>query len=146
MDDIILISGGFDPVHSGHIELFKNAKQIDPDIPLCVGLNSDDWLERKKGKYFMPFDERKIVIEELKSVDLVIPFNDADDSACDAIDIALQVYDFVTFANGGDRKEGGVPEDVLEEELGVRMIYNAGGDKVQSSSNLIKKAEVFSEK
>jgi D-beta-D-heptose 7-phosphate kinase/D-beta-D-heptose 1-phosphate adenosyltransferase len=73
---VILVTGGFDPVHSGHIELFKNAKEIDPNVSLCVGLNSDDWLVRKKGKYFMPFDERKSVIEELKSVDLVIPFDD----------------------------------------------------------------------
>jgi len=140
MSKVILVTGGFDPVHSGHIELFKNAKEIDPDVSLCVGLNSDDWLERKKGKYFMPFDERKIVIEELKSVDLVIPFNDADDSACDAIDIALQVYDFVTFANGGDRKQDNTPEKIVCESLEIEMLWNVGGGKIQSSSDLVKHA------
>ena len=143
MSKIILVTGGFDPVHSGHIELFKNAKEIDPDVSLCVGLNSDDWLERKKGKYFMPFDERKIVIEELKSVDLVIPFNDIDDSACDAIDICLQIYDFVTFANGGDRHNENTAEyDKYKDDCRVTFRWAVGGtNKMNSSSWILKQWE-----
>ena len=82
---VILVTGGFDPLHSGHIAYFKAAKEIG-DYSLCVGVNSDAWLTRKKGKPFMTIDERVSIIKELKCVDVVIEFRDHDDSACDAID------------------------------------------------------------
>ena len=106
MSKIILVTGGFDPLHGGHIRYFREAKAIDPDIPLCVGINSDEWLIRKKGKFFMTFDERKEVISELKSVDLVMPFDDKDDSANDLISTLLEIYDTVIFewGVGGDDK------------------------------------------
>ena len=88
---VILVTGGFDPLHSGHIAYFKAAKEIG-DYSLCVGVNTDAWLTRKKGKPFMTIDERVSIIKELKCVDVVIEFRDHDDSACDAIDLALQVY------------------------------------------------------
>ena len=93
MNRIILISGGFDPIHGGHVKYIREAKKVDPESPLCVALNSDEWLIRKKGKYFMNFDERKEVVSGMKDVDLVIPFIDDDGSACDAIDMCLQIYD-----------------------------------------------------
>ena len=71
---IIIVSGGFDPIHSGHIAYFKSAKELGDK--LIVALNSDDWLINKKGNFFMPFDERKAIIENLSSVDSVINFND----------------------------------------------------------------------
>ena len=80
MNRIILVSGGFDPIHGGHVKYIREAKKVDPPSPLCVALNSDEWLIRKKGKYFMTFDERKEVVSGMKDVDLVIPFIDDDGS------------------------------------------------------------------
>ena len=77
MKRIVLVTGGFDPIHSGHIEYFNSAKRFGDE--LIVGLNSDEWLTRKKGKAFMPFKERKAIIESLKMVDKVIDFDDSDD-------------------------------------------------------------------
>src|SRR6056300_143789 len=100
MKTIVLVTGGFDPLHSGHIEYFKAAKKLGDK--LVVGLNSDEWLTRKKGRPFMPFHERAAIIKELKCVDQVIGFNDDDDSACNAIGHVLATTaDIVVFANGG---------------------------------------------
>ena len=87
MDDttLVLVSGGFDPLHSGHIEYFKAAKELGT---LGVAVNSDDWLIRKKGKYFMNVAERMSIIKELKCVDVAIEFNDKDDTANDAISVS----------------------------------------------------------
>ena len=83
MERIVLVTGGFDPLHSGHIAYFKEARKLGDK--LIVGLNSDEWLTRKKGRPFMPFHERCNIIEELACVDQVIGFNDEDDTACNAI-------------------------------------------------------------
>ena len=77
---IIVVSGGFDPLHSGHLAYFKSA--CDLGDKLIVALNSDEWLDKKKGKYFMPFDERKAVIESLRMVDEVIDFDDDEIGSC----------------------------------------------------------------
>ena len=66
MSKIVLVTGGFDPIHTGHISYFKNAKELYPQTPLCVGLNSDEWLIRKKGKYFLPMTERRAIVKELE--------------------------------------------------------------------------------
>ena len=87
---VVLVSGGFDPLHSGHLAYFREAKKLADS--LCVCVNSDEWLTRKKGKPFMPIEERIEILKELKTPDLVIEFNDKDDSACDAITMALAVY------------------------------------------------------
>ena len=79
---IVLVTGGFDPLHSGHIAYFKSAKAIAPLSPLAVGLNSDEWLSRKKGKPFMPFSERKILIQNLRMVDEIMSFEDDDFGSC----------------------------------------------------------------
>ena len=105
---LVLVTGGFDPLHSGHIKFFKAAKELGSK--LCVGLNSDDWLTRKKGKPFMSIEERIAIIKELRMVDVAIPFMDKDDSANDAIGMALQIYDDIIFANGGDRHTENTPE------------------------------------
>ena len=86
---IVIVSGGFDPIHSGHIEHFKEAKKLG-DI-LIVGLNSDEWLTRKKGKPFMPIQERLAVIRELRMVDSAVAFNDDDNSSIDLIKKNLSV-------------------------------------------------------
>ena len=95
---VVIVSGGFDPIHSGHIEHFKEAKKLG-DI-LIVGLNSDEWLTRKKGKPFMPIEERLAVIRELRMVDSAVAFNDDNDSSIDLIKKALVLFDDVLFANG----------------------------------------------
>ena len=97
MSKIVLVTGGFDPIHTGHISYFKNAKELYPNTPLCVGLNSDEWLIRKKGKFFLPMKERRAIVKELKPVDLTITYDDTDNSSCMAIYKCLQMYDKVVF-------------------------------------------------
>ena len=140
MNRVILVTGGFDPIHGGHIKLIRDAKAVDPDSPLCIGLNSDDWLIRKKGKYFMDFDERKEVMSGMKDVDLVIPFIDDDSSACDAIDMCLQMYDLVIFCNGGDRYQENAPEwETFKKDQRVHFRWKVGGDEKHNSSSWILK-------
>ena len=110
---IVLVTGGFDPLHSGHIEYFKAAKKLGDE--LVVGVNSDAWLTRKKGRPFMPFEERVAVIENLSIVDKVIHVmnDDKHDDASGAIHYLFSTNGpiNIVFANGGDRKKGNVPEE-----------------------------------
>jgi D-beta-D-heptose 7-phosphate kinase/D-beta-D-heptose 1-phosphate adenosyltransferase len=134
MKKIVLVTGGFDPIHIGHINLINDAKKLG-DI-LIVGLNSDDWLIRKKGKPFLFFSERKNIIENLKSVDSCIEFGDSDDSACDAIFKVKLLYpnDQIIFANGGDRTANNIPEMKIKD---VIFKFGVGGDYKQNSSSVI---------
>ena len=138
MTTVSLVTGGFDPLHSGHIAYFKAAKEFGHSV--CVGVNSDDWLTRKKGKSFMNIDERLSIIKELKCVDLAIEFRDKDDSACDAIEMALEVYDNVVFCNGGDRGSVNCPEyERYKDDNRVEFKWGVGGnDKKNSSSWILK--------
>lgn len=138
---VVAVSGGFDPIHIGHVRMFQEAKKLGDE--LVVILNNDHWLTDKKGRPFMPEHERKEVIEALKGVDRVVLTKhrpgDPDRSVC----AALREIKPHIFANGGDRKPDGdpVPEVDLCNELGIGMVYNVGaGGKVQSSSWLIEKA------
>ena len=131
---IVLVTGGFDPLHSGHIMYFEAAKQLGDK--LIVGLNSDAWLERKKGRAFMPSPERSTIIQNLKMVDGVILFNDDDDTAVEAIKNVQQLYpdDEIIFANGGDRQATNIPElDVAD----VLFKFGVGGDDKKNSSSWI---------
>ena len=134
---IIIVSGGFDPLHSGHIAHFKAAKELG-DI-LVVGLNSDDWLTRKKGKPFMPIEERLSIIRELRVVDLALPFNDDDNSSRDLIKRVMQLYDSdVVFANGGDRTKDNIPEiDTFGNDSRVSFRFGVGGEDKKNSSSWI---------
>ena len=134
---IIIVSGGFDPLHSGHIAHFKAAKELG-DI-LIVGLNSDDWLTRKKGKPFMPIDERLSIIRELRVVDLAFAFNDDDNSSRDLIKKVLDLYKSdVVFANGGDRTQDNIPEmEQFKDDSRVSFEFGVGGDTKQNSSSWI---------
>ena len=139
--NVIIVSGGFDPVHKGHIRMFREAANFGANV--IVGLNSDEWLTRKKGKPFMEWDERAEILESCKFVNQVIPFDDSDDTASDAIKRVFDMYNAdssdynIYFANGGDRKLGNVPEFDNCRELDVTMLWNIGGGKIQSSSWLI---------
>ena len=134
---IIIVSGGFDPLHSGHIAYFKSAKKLGDK--LIVALNSDDWLINKKGKFFMPFLERKAIIENLSCVDLVIDFeNDEFGSATNALIKIKRMYpdDELIFANGGDRNKENIPEMCVDN---VKFVFSVGGDDKKNSSSWILK-------
>ena len=136
--NIIILSGGFDPVHKGHIRMFKSAQNLGDVI---VGLNSDEWLVRKKNKIFMPFHERKEILESIKYIDSVIGFNDTDDTACDLITNIYEKFgpDYhICFGNGGDRTSQTTPEVNYCIENNIEMLWEIGGNKIQSSSDLLK--------
>ena len=141
---IVIVSGGFDPVHSGHIAYFKAAKNLGDK--LIVALNSDDWLINKKGKFFMPFNERKTIIENFSFVDSVIDFKDDEKgSATNALIKVKEMYpnDDIAFANGGDRNKGNISEMSVE---GVEFLFSVGGDdKKNSSSWIFKKWQYYFE-
>ena len=134
---IVIVSGGFDPIHSGHIAYFKAAKEYGDK--LIVALNSDEWLVNKKGKYFMPFEERKTIIENLSQVDEVIAFKDDEmGSATNALIKVKEMYpnSNIIFANGGDRNQENIPEMSID---GVNFIFSVGGENKKNSSSLILK-------
>ena len=138
MTTIVLATGGFDPIHSGHIVLLEEAKQLG-DL-LIVGVNSDKWLERKKGQAFMPWTERSKIVGSLKMVDQVIAFNDNDNSASDAIQRCLDMDDVdkVIFVNGGDRTEQNIPEmDRFTGRDNVVFAFGVGGENKANSSSWI---------
>jgi len=136
MKKIIIATGGFDPVHSGHIAYLKEARKLGDS--LIVGVNSDEWLQRKKGKEFMPWNERFTIISALEDIDQVISFDDSDGSAKDAI---IQVksmfpHDKIIFANGGDRTKTNIPEMSLEYE-NLEFVFGVGGEHKMNSSSWI---------
>jgi cytidyltransferase-like protein len=138
MKKIVLVTGGFDPLHSGHIAYFREAKKLG-DI-LVVGVNSDSWLTRKKGAPFMPLLERTNIVRNLKMVDYVIDFPDDDGSARGAIEMVRQSYpqDQIIFANGGDRTNDNIPEmDVADAN--TKFVFGVGGfNKANSSSWILQ--------
>ena len=135
---VVLVTGGFDPLHSGHLQYFKEAKKLG-DV-LHVGLNSDEWLSRKKGRPFMPFSERVTILEALEVVDKVISFDDTDDSACGAIykTMATNANVEIVFANGGDRNNENTPEYKIYGGMdGISFAYGIGGSNKKNSSSWI---------
>ena len=133
--DTVVVSGGFDPVHIGHVRLILAAAEYGDVI---VVANSDSWLYRKKGFVFMTWDQRKEILEALKGVVRVEWVDDTDETVCEALRRIKPTY----FANGGDRKSNNVPEVQVCEELGIEMLWNMGGSKVESSSDLVNKANL----
>ena len=133
---IVLVTGGFDPIHSGHIAYFKEARSLG-DM-LIVGLNSDAWLERKKGQAFMPWNERLCIINNLAMVDEVYTFDDADDSARHFIQQARAHYPNaeLVFANGGDRTKDNIPEMDVQDN-NIEFVFGVGGDNKKNSSSWI---------
>jgi cytidyltransferase-like protein len=137
---IVVVSGGFDPVHIGHVRMFEAAKKLGDK--LVVILNNDNWLQQKKGFVFMREKERKEIIEAFRMVDKVLitkhPKHFKDISVC----AELRKIKPDIFANGGDRKLDNIPEVAVCEKINCQMVFNVGrGGKVQSSSWLVKKSK-----
>ncbi len=136
MKTLVLITGGFDPLHSGHIAYIQSAKKLG-DV-LAVGINSDAWLTRKKGSAFMPFNERMNIVKNIKDVDFVLEFNDDDGSAKSAIKLARQTWPDhkIIFANGGDRTNSNIPEMDCGID-NVEFVFGVGGSNKMNSSSWI---------
>jgi cytidyltransferase-like protein len=136
MTTIVVVSGGFDPVHSGHIRLIKQARLLG--ARLIVGINSDEWLARKKGQAFMPWQERLCVLNNLQQVDEVYTFDDEDGTACHLLQQVRAHYPDakIVFANGGDRNSSNIPEMTVP---GIEFVFGVGGtDKANSSSWILE--------
>ena len=136
---VSLVTGGFDPIHSGHISYFSRAKDFS-DF-LVVGLNTEEWLTKKKGQYFQSWKERAEIISHLTMVDAVITVPDDDEgSACGAIAKCLEIADTVIFCNGGDRGKSNTPEtDKYGQDPRVQFEFGIGGDDKMNSSSWILK-------
>lgn len=134
-DSIVIVTGGFDPIHSGHLEYIKEASLLGR---VMVGVNSDAWLIRKKGAFFMPYSERKSIVSSLKNVMGVVEFDDSDGSAKDAIIKVRQMFPKtqLIFANGGDRTSSNIPEmDIKDDNLIFK--FGVGGENKMNSSSWI---------
>lgn len=136
MTTIVLVTGGYDPVHSGHLAYFKAARTLGDR--LIVGLNSDTWLTRKKGRPFMPIHERLALVGNLNMVDEVVTFDDEDGSSCDAIRVVRARYPEadIVFANGGDRTQDNIPEMSVQDPK-VIFEFGVGGEDKRNSSSWI---------
>ena len=129
----VMVSGGFDPVHVGHIRMIREAAEYGDVIVIA---NSDNWLHRKKGFVFMEFEKRSEILSAIKGVILVDSVDDTDGTVCEAIRRHNPVY----FANGGDRGKTNTPEQDVCEELGVELLWGIGGDyKADASSTLVNR-------
>ena len=126
----IALSGGFDPVHIGHLRMMQEAATIGKVV---VILNSDEWLITKKGYMFMTYEERKEILEGFSCVSEVVSVDDSDGTVCKA----LNSFRPDCFGNGGDRKDNNVPEIETCHKLNIELVWNLGGSKIQSSSDLV---------
>jgi D-beta-D-heptose 7-phosphate kinase/D-beta-D-heptose 1-phosphate adenosyltransferase len=134
----VMVSGGFDPVHIGHIRMILEASEHGD---VFVVANSDDWLFRKKGFVFMEFEQRAEILASIKGVVKVSGVDDSDDTVCEAIRRLKPDY----FANGGDRQKHNTPEQAVCDELGVEMLWGIGGNnKANSSSDLVERVLINS--
>jgi len=130
---LVATSGGFDPLHLGHIKLFREAKKLGDKLVVIV--NAENWLIRKKGKAFMPLEDRVELIRGLRFVDMVVVWDDETQSVSGAIELLRPQI----FANGGDRRNTKeVPETAICKKIKCKMIFNVGGGKIRSSSELAK--------
>lgn len=135
---VVAVSGGFDPIHIGHVRMFDRARAMGDE--LVVILNNDNWLRKKKGFSFMPEAERKEVIEALRSVDRVVITGHKPDDPDTSVSRELRAIKPDIFANGGDRKLDNIPEVAVCDAIGCTMVFNIGkGGKIQSSSWLLAK-------
>lgn len=134
-NDIVVITGGFDPLHSGHIDYINSAAELGR---VFIGVNSDEWLTRKKGKAFLPLEERLNILSNVKRVMMAVPLDDSDGTAKDAIRQARQWFpkNKIIFANGGDRSHDNIPEMDYPDD-NIEFIFGVGGDNKKNSSSWI---------
>lgn len=137
MNTRVILSGGFDPLHSGHVAMIEAAANLGDEV--VVLLNSDKWLSRKKGRPFMSFGERKSILKALRGVCEVVSVDDGDGTVCNGLHQQKVKYPESTliFANGGDRQAANTPETALCDALGITVEWNVGGGKKASSSELL---------
>jgi len=135
---IVCVSGGFDPVHIGHLRMIQAAAQYGNVVAI---VNSDDWLMRKKGYIFMPFEERCEILKGFNCVDNTTSVEDTDGTVCEALARIKPDY----FANGGDRKTDNTPEMAVCEQNSIELLWNMGGGKIQSSSDLVSSSGMVRE-
>lgn len=137
---LAVVSGGFDPIHSGHLAMIEAAEEYGSVV---VILNSDEWLARKKGAPFMEWDERNAIVAALRVVAMTWRGRDDDDTVIASLDQIRLVYPqhIITFCNGGDRVSGNTPEEEFCRTHGIELAYGVGGGKTQSSSALIARAQ-----
>ena len=133
----VAVSGGFDPIHIGHVRLINEAKKLGDKLIVIV--NNDNWLKKKKGYTFMSEDDRVEIIRNLKAVDEVVLTKHEENTEDMSVCLELEEIKPDIFANGGDRKENNIPEYALCEKLGIQMVFNVGGEKLRSSSELVEK-------
>ena len=133
---IVLVTGGFDPLHSGHLAYFQEARALGDK--LVVGVNSDAWLTRKKGRPFLPLKERINIIQSLRMVDHCVLYDDSDGSSCQAITNVRAMYpsDEIIFANGGDRTNENIPEMAVKDD-NLKFVFGVGGFNKDNSSSWI---------
>jgi D-beta-D-heptose 7-phosphate kinase/D-beta-D-heptose 1-phosphate adenosyltransferase len=139
---VVAVSGGFDPLHPGHVRMFTAAKKLGDE--LVVILNNDNWLLQKKGFVFMPEKQRKEVLQALKSIDRVIISKHTKNSKDTSVCLELAALRPNIFANGGDRFKNNIPEVALAKKLGIKLVFGIGqGGKVESSSWLLSNYAEF---
>jgi len=131
---VVCVSGGFDPVHVGHVRMIQEAARHGDVIIIA---NTDAWLKRKKGYVFMTYEQRQEILYAFKGVVDVLEAKDDDDTVCKT----LRHLKPAIFANGGDRGDTNTPEVAVCDELGIAMLWNIGGEKIQSSSELVASAK-----
>lgn len=142
---VVVISGFFNPIHCGHIDYIRAAASLGDKLIVIV--NNDEQVRLKGTVPFMSEEDRLKIVSNIKGVNSAVISVDKDGTVCESVRAEYYKHDtdyFFTsmvFANGGDRKEGGIPEDILKDELGIGMIYNVGGEKTESSSDLISRAK-----
>lgn len=143
---IFLLSGGFDPLHSGHLNMIEEAVTYDlqegEKRKIWIALNSDEWLIRKKGYFLLPFHERKRILKSLSNVSGVLEVNDSDGTICEVLNKFRPAF----FGNGGDRNVNNVSEIEICKKLGIECIWNLGGEKSESSSSLFENAVKMQQK
>lgn len=131
----IMLSGGFDPIHIGHIRMILAATELGNVI---IAVNSDKWLMDKKGYVFMPWNERCEILSSIRGVEDVMVVDDTDGTVCEV----LQLFKPDIFGNGGDRTSKNTPEMEVCKDLGIEMVWGLGGNKIQSSSELVGTANL----
>ncbi len=142
---VVVISGFFNPIHCGHIDYIRGAASLGDKLVVIV--NNDKQVRLKGTVPFMSEEDRLKIVSNIKGVDSAVISVDEDGTVCESVRVEYYkhyndyFFTSMVFANGGDRKEGGIPEDILKDELGIGMIYNTGGEKTESSSDLISRVK-----